>query len=195
MRALRMHAALALLVALASLQASRAAGAVPRPELAASLGDVFGVLGDPNEGGVATALALLWPLEREGLAFGLVAFADDLGAEFGPLRDPGDPTVVIGTAELGHRQSYGAAWRLDYRAAPVRGWTRAASATWGFARIADDRSGLRLRAVGSTGFSLAAGIRRPLLKHAAAGPMIRYQRLFNDRAGRYLSAGVEMIWR
>ncbi len=70
-----------------------------------------------------------------------------------------------------------------------------ASATWGFYRVTDDVRGDELDSVGSTGFSLAMGARRPLGRHFALGAVVRYHRLFNDRLGRLMSAGLDCAWR
>jgi hypothetical protein len=168
--------------------------AIPRPEFYATTGGTFAVLGKPNEGGLSASAAVLWPFE-ERFAFGLTMYADDLGADLGPVRDPNDPASVLGTVELAHRMTYGAAWRLDARLAPLRGWTPVASGTWGFARVADDHSGRRFDAVGSAGFSLAGALRRAVTAHATLGPTVRYYRLFNDDAGRYMSVALEWGWR
>jgi opacity protein-like surface antigen len=195
MRALGTPATPALLAALAVLVAPVAGRAAPRPELYVSAGTTLAVIGPPNDGGgLAAAAAALWPVE-DHFAFGLTAFADDLGATFGQLHDPNDPTVVLGTAELSHRSSLGAAWRLDARLEPASGPTLIASGTWGYARVVDDHRGDRVAGVGSTGFGLGAGARYSIFKSNTVGLMIRYQRLFNDRAGRYVSAGVEWGWR
>lgn len=184
----------ALLAALAVLVAPVAARAVPRPELYASAGTTLAILGQPNDGGLAAAAAALWPVE-DHFAFGLTAFADDLGAAVGQLHDPNDATLLLGTAELAHRSSLGAAWRLDARLERSGGPALVASGTWGYARIIDDHRGDRVGAVGSTGFGLGGGARYSIFKSNTLGLMIRYQRFFNDRAGRYASAAVEWGWR
>jgi len=169
-------------------------GAIPPPEVFATVGNTLAVLGKPNGGGFSTSGAVLWPFE-DHYAFGLTAFADDMGADIDSLWVPSDPRVLLGVVELAHRWTYGAAWRLDARLAPVLGWTPVASGTWGFARVADDRRGTRTALVGSTGFSLAGGVRHPVLKRSTLGATVRYSRLFNDTAGRYMSAALEWGWR
>jgi peptide/nickel transport system permease protein len=60
---------------------------------------------------------------------------------------------------------------------------------------ADDLRGKRLSSVGSAGFSLAAGVRWQLGRYVGLGAVVRYHRLFNDREGRFMSAGLDCAWR
>ena len=170
------------------------ARAVPLPEWTGSAGHSFAVTGDLTGGGWSLSLGALWPLDLQGVSFGLGLFADDAGNRIGRLRDANDGTD-LGTVGLGHRAAYGAAWRLDARTAPRRGWEPFGSATWGYYRVEDDRLGVTQNRVGSTGFSLAAGLRRPM-GSGALGASLRYHRLANDvLVGRYVSAGVDWAWR
>jgi hypothetical protein len=196
---MRARPKLAAFAASAGIVASLAVGApapahgAPRSGLRVGVGDTFAVLGDPGRGGFSTTLAALWPVE-ERFAFGVMGFADDLGADLAPLADPSAPSTSLGRTESSHRSSWGGGWRMDAELKRLRAWTALASGTWGYYRIIDDHRGRGFRATNSTGWSLAAGARRGLLGRGTITPMIRYHRLFNDRAGRFVSAGVEFGW-
>ena len=186
-------------IATALALAAPAARAAAGPELLVRAGGTFAVLGDPNEGGLSAALSVLWPVDAgfedpTRVRFGVTGFADDLGTGLGPLVDPAQPSVILGTTEIAHRWAWGVAWRMDASLPGRRGWTPVASGTWGYYHVVDDLRGERLAAVESTGFSLGGGVRRPVLKGATMGVMAHYHRLFNDTAGRYASAGVEFGW-
>jgi opacity protein-like surface antigen len=180
-----------LIVLLAGAPAARA---VPAPEWTGSAGHSFAVTGDLGGGGWSLSLGALWPLDLPRVSFGLGLFADDAGNRIGRIKDVNDGTD-LGAVGLGHRAVYGAAWRLDARTAPRRGWEPFGSATWGYYRVEDDRLGDTLGRAGSTGFSLAAGLRRPM-GSGALGASLRYHRLANDvLLGRYVSAGLDWAWR
>lgn len=181
----------ALVVAL--LVPGMARAAAWQPALTGSLGGTFAVLGLPSGGGSSAALAAMWPVTRR-LAFGVMVHGDDAGSKVDSLRDEQGRGLVYGRVEQLHRAAWGASWRLDAAASPWRGITPYASATWGYYRIADDERGAPRGHVGSTGFSLAAGARQPLGRHFSLGVFVRYHRLFNDREGRFVSAGLDGTW-
>lgn len=184
-------ASAALLVLLAFAPAARA---VPAPEWTGSAGHSFAATGDLGGGGWSLSLGALWPLDLPRVSFGVGLFADDAGNRIGRIKDVNDGTD-LGIVGLGHRAAYGAAWRLDARTTLRRGWEPFGSATWGYYRVEDDRLGVTQDRVGSTGFSLAAGLRRPM-GSGALGASFRYHRLANDvLLGRYMSAGVDWAWR
>jgi len=165
-----------------------------RPELCGSAGSSFGVLGLPSGGGSSVSLAAMWPVAPR-LSFGVMLHGDDAGSTVDSLRDEQGHGLPYGKIEQLHRAAWGASWRLD-AAAPTRfGVTPFASATWGCYRIADDLRGDEVSSASSTGFSLAAGARWPLGRHFALGAAARYHRLFNDREGRFMSAGLDCAWR
>ena len=185
----RLLAAPALILALA--------GAAPawvgaRPELAGAAGTTLGVLGRPGGGGASLSAAALWRVGR-GLRFGFGLFAEDMGSETVKLRDIHDGSDLGPVAGL-HRMALGAAWRLDGELAPAMGWTPFGSASWGIWRISDDTQGRDLGAIGSTGFSLGGGLRHAVGRFQM-GPSVRYHRLFNERVGRFVAAGVDWSWR
>jgi hypothetical protein len=164
-----------------------------RPDVSASLGGTFAVLGVPSGGGSSASLSAMWPVTRR-LSFGVTVHGDDAGSTVDSLRDAQGHGLSYGKVEQLHRAAWGASWRLDAAAAPWAGVTPYASATWGYYRVADDERGAPVSHVGSTGFSLGAGVRQPLGHHFALGAFVRYHRLFNDREGRFVSAGLDGTW-
>jgi hypothetical protein len=89
----------------------------------------------------------------------------------------------------------GVSWRGDVRL-PVRlGLTPALSATWGFYRIRDDSHGTKLRDIGSSGFSVAALVRRPFGRRLWMGASARFHWLFNDYEHRMVDVSLEGAWR
>lgn len=163
------------------------------PGIETALGDTFAISGDPDHGGWSVALAPMWPVE-DRFSFGATFFADDMGGTIGRLRDPNDGTD-LGATELGHTSVLGAAWRLDREWGSLLTWMPYASGSWGYYSVADDTRGRIERRVGSTGFSLAAGVRRAIGDRHAVGTSIRYHRLFNDRLGRYVGWAVDWSYR
>jgi hypothetical protein len=185
---------LALACALAVAAAVAASPALASlPSLRLATGGTLAALGGVNEGGASIGLSALWPLE-ERLEAGAMLLADDLGSLETRLADPNDGQD-LGAAERAHRAVWGAAWRLDARPLPGAAWEPWASGTWGFHYVRDDVRGGTTGRVNSTGFSLALGVRRALRGGVSAAGVVRYHRLFNDRAGRYVTAGVEWGWR
>jgi hypothetical protein len=159
-----------------------------------SVGGTFAVLGKPDAGGASLSLAAMWPVS-ERLSFGVMVHGDDAGTVVDSLRDASGAGLDYGKIEQSHRAAYGVSWRLDGTAPARFGVTPFASATWGAYRVADDERGHELGHVGSTGWSLAGGLRRDVGPHVGLGVYVRYHRLFNDAEGRFMSAGLEGIWR
>ena len=195
-----------LVLALALVGPAGAGAADWRPEVTGSVGGTLAVLGEPGGGGAAVDAGFLWPVQ-DGIAFGFGVLADDLGEDMGRLRDPKNGSD-LGPVPARHRWAMAVVWRADVRP-PERfglksrlplglGWILHepfASGTWGYYRIADEARGEKVDDVGSIGFSLAAGLRGRIGRNLAVGPTVRYHRLFNDRAGRYVSAGLDWSWR
>jgi hypothetical protein len=165
-----------------------------RPQLSGALGSSFAVLGQPSGGGSSASLAAMWPVAPR-FSFGVMLHGDDAGSTVDCLRDEQGHGLVYGKIEQVHRAAWGASWRLDAETPARVGATPFASATWGYYRVADDLRGEKLSSVGSTGFSLAAGARWQLGPYVALGAVVRYHRLFNDREGRFMSAGLDFAWR
>jgi hypothetical protein len=177
---------------LAALSA-RARADLTRPELSGAVGRTLAVTGAPAEGGLSFAFAALWPVQ-ERLHFGVGLFADDMGSRLGRLSDPNDGTD-LGVVALDHRSTVGAAWRLDAVLPSLRAWVPYASGSWGIYHVADDHRGSDAGSIGSTGFSLGGGLRHPFAGRLSLGASVRYHRLFNDRTGRFVTAGVDWGWR
>ena len=184
---------LAALLASAAVCAAAPAGAGPAPGIEASAGGTLAISGESGDGGWSLALSPMWSLE-DRFSFGVTFFADDMGTELGRLRDPNDGTD-LGATELGHAFVLGAAWRLDREWGSLLTWMPYVSGTWGYYTVTDDRRGRVERRVGSTGFSLGAGVRRAVTDRHAVGTSIRYHRLFNDRIGRYVGWAVDWSFR
>ena len=167
-----------------------------QPALSGSLGGTYAVLGVPDGGGSSATVSLLWPVMRQ-VSFGVMFHADDAGATVDSLRDTGGRGTVAGKVEQRHRTAWGGSWRLDYVEPKmlIPGVEGYVSGTWGYYRVADDVRGAKLTSVGSTGFSVAGGVRVRLGRHFALGSFTRYHRLFNDREGRFVSSGLEGFWR
>jgi hypothetical protein len=184
-------AALAVLVALATTGGTAAARVMPGFD--ASLGGAFAVSGSPDGGGLSFSISPMWPVE-DRVAFGAMFFVDDMGTEFGRLQDPNDGTD-LGAVSTNHGHVAGAAWRLDAEWGSLRTWLPFVSGTWGYYRVIEDVRGTTLGEVGSTGFSVAVGARRPLGGRNAVGASIRYHRLFNDHIGRYVGGAIDWSFR
>jgi hypothetical protein len=168
------------------------------PELSLSGGSTLAIVGEPGEGGASISAGLLWPFDAaapigERMRFGVHLFADDLGARISRLLDPNDQTD-LGLAEDLHRDAFGAAWRMDAVFDGPGAWLPYTSGTWGFYWVQDDVRGESREAVGSTGFSLGAGLMRPIAGASTLGVGARYHRLFNDVAARYVSLSAEWRW-
>ena len=166
-----------------------------RPELVGSVGGTFAVLGEPSEGGASASLAAMWPV-TERLSFGVMVHGDDAGSTVDSLRDESGAGLAFGTVQQAHRAAWGVSWRLDAHGAsavradavrerdlgrvPRRRRRDAArpSATW--APPAGAWPGACAATSGGT---------------SCLGAYARYHRLFNDVEGRFMSAGLEGIWR
>ncbi len=165
-----------------------------RPELSGSLGGSFAVLGQPSGGGTSAALSAMWPV-APGVSIGVMIHGDDAGSTVDSLRDEQGRGLSSGKVEQVHRAASGVSWRLDVTAPTRFRTTLFSSATWGYYRIADDLRGEEIGSAGSTGASLGAGARWKLSRHFAVGATARCHWLFNDREGRFMSAGIDCIWR
>ena len=189
-------AALTLTVLLAS---SGEAGAAARPEIIAGLGGTFATTGTPDGGGLSSSLTMRWPVGERG-AFGVRAFADDIGTQQGRLRDPNDGTD-LGTTALTHRWSYGATWRGDYALHRGERWGGGVTGDWGYWRIEDDSRGQLSSAVSAVGFVLGGSLDRTFGATNTGSLVLRYHRIFTDRdvapnlVGRYASAAIEWSWK
>jgi len=165
-----------------------------RPQLIGCVGGTFAVLGEPSDGGSSVSLSAMWPVTR-ALSFGVMAHGDDAGSLVDSLRDAQGHGLPAGKIDQLHRAAWGASWRLDAAAPPWHGVSPYASGTWGYYKISDDQRGTSRGSIGSAGFSLGAGARRALARGFVLGAYVRYHRLFNDREGRFVSAGLEGTWR
>ena len=79
------------------------------------------------------------------------------------------------------------------RSGPVRGLF--ANGTAGPYLVRETQFGNQLYSHGALGWSLGGGWRTRLGDRATAGGFVQYHRVFNDRLGRFMSAGLEWSWR
>lgn len=181
-------------ILLLALLAAAPDPAAAAPRIAGTIGATTAIVGSVEEGGSSFSVSALWPLDFHGLESGITGFADDFGSVLGALTDPGTGAPA-GEAEQLHAAAYAVAWRLDARPFAGPRWESFASGTWGVYYLRDDQLGDTRRRVSSTGWSLGAGLRRGLRGRSTVGAELRYHRLFNDHAGRYVSAALEWGWR
>ncbi|NOT35389.1 MAG: hypothetical protein HOP12_14690 [Candidatus Eisenbacteria bacterium] len=176
--------------------------ATASPTFAIEAGGATFVSGaDFDGGGPALGAALVWPLEARTpgglggapIAVGLSIYAHDMGSRVVTVTDPGSG-ASLGQIEDGHRDVFGAAWRLEAGPWARAGWQLVTDAGWGYYRIEDDVRGKVFQGLSSTGFSLGASIGRALVPGTTLGLAARYHRLFNDATGRYITAAVEWRW-
>jgi opacity protein-like surface antigen len=188
MRGLAFAAALAALALPATI-----ARAGWMPDWTATAGATTAISGVPDEGGFAMSVSPMWPVHGP-VSFGVMIFADDMGAEIGQMLDPNDGTDLGAVAEK-NTWVTGAAWRLDGEWGSITSWMPFASGTLGWYRVIDDHDGTVSRALSSVGFSLGGGVRFPLSERQALGASVRYNRLLNDRIGRYVTLSMDWSYR
>lgn len=188
----------AALLAMLFTLAGPVSGAHASPLFEGAFGVTGAITGDVAEGGASVAGAVLWPVpevwtgSKVSARFGLMAHTDDMGSEISEIYDANDGTP-IGTSETAHRSTWGVSWRLDAMLPAWKSWVPEGSGSWGYYRVKDDVRGEPTTSLGSAGFSLGAGIGRPLGAISAAA-VVRYHRLFNDRTGRYVTGGIAIRW-
>jgi hypothetical protein len=162
-------------------------------QLEVGIGGAGAVGGTVDAGGATITAAVLWPVEGLPLRFGVMGHGADLGTRVGTLYDVHDRTFLGDVATL-HRQAWGASWRMDAAIPIWHGLHPVAGGTWGYYRIADDVRGHSVHSAGATGFGLSLGIERPVGTAHAAGLVVRYHRMFNDVAGRYVAGAFTWRW-
>ena len=79
------------------------------------------------------------------------------------------------------------------RPGPVKGLF--ANGTAGPYLVRETQFGNQLYSQGALGWSLGGGWRTRLGERATAGGFVQYHRVFDDRLGRFMSAGLEWSWR
>jgi hypothetical protein len=168
-------------------------------DFSGSLGRTFAILGDVREGGEAFQLDALLPM-RDSWSIGYAFYAADMGQGTERLLDPNDGTD-LGAVGGPTRFVVGVGWALDVRPwagkANAPGVLRAFSAagTAGHYRIKVETQGDVLEDDDAFGWSLAGRWHFPVGAHAFLGPSVRYTRVFDDRFGRFMSAGMDWTWR
>src|SRR5262245_35610174 len=119
-------------LALAAVLALAPAPALAGPDASLAGGITRRANGNPGDGGAATELALMWPIDGR-FAFGGVVFADDLGTALTDLTDPGTGEL-LGTVAGEHRWSFGGAWRGEARVDCNRRFRMSWGAEFGYGR-------------------------------------------------------------
>jgi len=178
-------------VAAALLAGLAAAPVGAHPRLLLSGGRTFAIIANSTEGGPSFDLRALWPM-RSDIGLGAALFAHDMGQAGGEL--PLDMGAVGEPAEF----TAGAGLAADLhpfanRAGPARGLF--ANGTAGPYLVRETQFGNQLYSQGALGWSLGGGWRTRLGDRATAGGFVQYHRVFNDRLGRFMSAGLEWSWR
>ena len=168
-----------------------AAASATRPELVVGVGGTAAVQGDPGQGGVSLALAVLWPFENR-FRLGLMGTLDDLGAREARLRSPSG--VDLGPTSDLHRAAQSLTWRAEAHLREARGWHAFAAGLWGLYRVADDLSGDLQSRIITGGGGVGVGVLRSVSGGHAAGVTVRSQWLSRGAASRYLSAAAEWRW-
>ena len=172
-------------------------------ELAGSLGNTFAILGDVREGGAALELRALWPMggASSPISVGFGLWAADAGQRSERLLDPdtGDDLGAVGGPSL---TTYGGGLAADLH--PGLGGARGTSAapsgpylsgTGGIFVVSATRLGDRIHSGGSVGWSAGGGWRFRLGNRVTVGPAVHYHRVFDDRLGRFMAAGLDWVWR
>lgn len=175
--------------------------AIARPELGLMVGRTFAV-GSPvegayDQGGFTFSGSALWPWNNH-FRFGATAFASDLGSEVQSvtLADPGGgPSKNYGAIDFGHRDSWGASWRVDALGPRLGSNFRSyATGSYGYVRFVNDRVGSLKDAHSGVVGSLGLGIERTLNLHHALGLTAGGTWLSDDFTRRYASAALEWRW-
>ncbi len=187
-----------LLVAALGAAAARPAHAGAVPVFSFAAGTTLGADSSPAGGGASLTLSPMWPVS-DRVRFGVSLFADDIGSDLGDLFDPNDQSN-LGTVSLGHRWTWGAAWRGDVDLARAGRWAASASGTWGWWRVEDDLRGTPVASASSVGAGIGMEVRRSVAPGQTLGLLVRGQRLFAQgnssyrRVQHYATAALEWNW-
>jgi len=176
------------LVVLAAMAYGATAEAI-ESKITLSVGSTFAAAGDPGDGGPSVSLSALWPF-HPGFEAGVMFFAEDVGHGVGTLRDPNDPSLMLGAVQTIQRISFGGAWRFD-AAMHGNAWTPFVSATYGYYRVQSDRLGIVSNAHSASGAGLGLGVRRELASFMDLGLSARYHQLSSDELERYVQLSID----
>lgn len=173
------------------------------PRISGSVAHTFAILGEVHEGGPAFNLNALVPVDGEGGAFdlGVGMWAGDMGQGVEPLIDPDDLTE-LGTVGGAARFVVGGGLAADFH--PSLGSAKGARGAHGGPFLGgttgiyyvESREGASLEHTDNAlGWSLAAGWRFGVGALGSLGPAVHYTRVFDDRLGRFMVAGLDWTWR
>ena len=200
-------AGLAVLLGAPALAAQSAQSAplstLGKPELAGGLGRTFAILGSVEEGGGSARLGARWPMGGASslLKAGIDLWAADAGQTVERLLDPNDG-VDLGAVGGPALTTYGGGLAAELHRGP--GKSREASAaltgpylggTAGIYLVSSTLRGHSVRSQSAVGWSAGGGWHFRLGSRVTVGPAVYYHRVFDDELGRFMTAGLDWVWR
>ncbi len=193
---------LCLLPGLPAARASAAAFGIP--EVTGSLASTFAIAGDVKKGGAAVQLSGLWPVGGPAgpASFGLGLWAADAGQAVVRLRDPNDG-VDLGAVGAPSVAAIGIGMVADLHPDVMRRKDDSGAATGpflsgalGIYKVSTSAQQRLIHADGSLGWSAGGGWRFRIANRVTIGPALHYHRLiFDDRLARFMTAGLDWVWR
>lgn len=169
------------------------------PVLVASAGMALSPNGQPDGGGAAGGLGLMFPVEGPW-SFGAVLFAEDLGTGLAELHDPNTGEALGTVADL-HRWSFGGEWRAEARLYNARRARLLWGVGFGYGREEKDQRGQVAGAVSGITASTSASFLIPAAHGHAFGVALAVRRLFvstesdPDLSTHWATAAVEWRWQ
>jgi hypothetical protein len=195
------RAGLAALLAQAVLQPPAVANGGPR--ISGSMGHTFAILGTVREGAPAFELRALVPVDGESgmLGLGVGAWGADMGQTVERLIDPvtlADVGMVGGASRF--LAGGGLAGELHLRSASANGAHEVRggpflTGTAGVYYVESRRESSLEHTDNALGWSVATGWRFRMGALGSLGPGVHYTRVFDDRVGRFMTAGLDWTWR
>ena len=182
-----------LLVSVLGLLLAARTATAAGPEVVASAGTTLG------DGGAATSLAVLWPIEGR-FSFGGALFADDLGTRLADLHDP-NTGAVLGTVPYAHRLAFGGEWRAEMLLHESRRVRLLWGGGFGYARQERDRGGRFLDAVSGTAVTTGTTFLLKAARGHALGVALAIRRELVHRGGdpnrvtKWGAASLQWRWR
>jgi hypothetical protein len=170
------------------------------PRISGSVAHTFAILGTVHDGATAFGLNALVPVDGDSgmLGLGVGMWADDMGQGVERLLDP-DTFADIGAVGGSSRFVVGGGLAADFHPAPglahgARGGPFLAGTAGVYYVESREQSSLD-HADNALGWSLGAGWCFRIGALGSVGPSVHYHRVFDDRLGRFMAAGLEWAWR
>ncbi len=196
-----LHVAIAVGCAAVLFGVAAPAHAVPEPELAIAVGHSFAVgsatKGAYDQGGFTAAVSALWPWENR-FRFGVSLYAADFGGRTNRVVLPdasGGPSLDYGPIEQGHRDAWGAAWRIDALGPALFLGRSFATVDYGYFRLQNNRVGQTLGRTSAVGGTLGLGLEHTLTPHQTIRITVGATMMSDTFTKHYGSAGLEWGWR